>query len=254
MEKLSGISFRFILRLPTEGKPKAFLRRAGKTPYVHIVANGESWLFLSAGEAEIVWTEAQKAGYELVAGDIAGDPTNDEIKGCLEKALCREEEPLHTRRKLTHSRKLLQRQGQDGQCNESKQKQGDCAGEEGNTGRISGEEHITWTSEVVMKPINEVAMELQREGWHIVWKSEVEALAIKDEALEAQRMGIVELMESLGVKLKKVGREYTGLCPFHDDRKPSLSVSREKGLWHCFGCGKGGDARKFIENWEALCC
>jgi DNA primase len=105
-----------------------------------------------------------------------------------------------------------------------------------------------------MKPINEVAMELQREGWHIVWKSEVEALAIKDEALEAQRMGIVELMESLGVKLKKVGREYTGLCPFHDDRKPSLSVSREKGLWHCFGCGKGGDARKFIENWEALCC
>jgi len=114
-----------------------------------------------------------------------------------------------------------------------------------------GKEPLTWDSEVVMKPIEEIARELEREGWHIFWESEVEAVAIKDRALESADLDIVELIEKLGVRLKKTGKEYAGLCPFHDDHNPSLSVNREKGLWHCFGCGRSGDVRKFVEEWQA---
>jgi len=52
--------------------------------------------------------------------------------------------------------------------------------------------------------------------------------------------------------LKKAGKEYIALCPFHGYTTPSLSVNKEKGLWHCFGCGRGGDTGKFIEEWEEL--
>ena len=108
----------------------------------------------------------------------------------------------------------------------------------------------TWDSEVVMKPVEEVARELESQGWTILWQSEVEALAIRGEA----PVDIVDLAENLGVKLKKIGKEYMGLCPFHNDHQPSLSVNHEKGLWYCFGCGKGGDAGKFIEEWQKHRC
>jgi len=110
---------------------------------------------------------------------------------------------------------------------------------------------LTWNSEVVMKPIEEIARELETEGWQILWKSEVEAIAVKNKMPGAKDMDIVELMGNLGIKLKKAGKEYVGLCPFHDDRNPSLSVNREKGIWHCFGCGRGGDVHRFIEEWQS---
>ncbi len=62
---------------------------------------------------------------------------------------------------------------------------------------------------------------------------------------------LVELFDKLGVKLKRVGKEYMGLCPFHDDRQPSLSVNRDKGVWHCFGYGRGGDVHNFLEEWQS---
>jgi len=252
LEKLKPLSFKLILRLPTWDKPTKLLRRLGKPSYVHIVANGESWLFLLEGQAEKVWAEAHKAGYELVAGDIAGSPTADEIRECLEEALCTEEEPLNSRRKVTHSKELLKRLSQKDDSDESKQ-QSDCnEGEDDIMKKAFSKEPLTWGSATVMKPISEVARELEGQGWQILWQSEVEALAIKGEAPGAQDADIVELLNMLGVKLKKVGREYMGLCPFHDDHKPSLSVNKEKCLWHCFGCGKGGDAHKFIEEWRAL--
>jgi DNA primase len=52
------------------------------------------------------------------------------------------------------------------------------------------------------------------------------------------------------VTLKKRGREYTGLCPFHPEKTPSFSLNAEKQVWHCYGCGAGGDLLKFVERYE----
>lgn len=55
------------------------------------------------------------------------------------------------------------------------------------------------------------------------------------------------------VSLKKTGRNWTGLCPFHPDKKsPSFSVSPEKGLFYCFGCGAGGDVFGFLRRIENI--
>lgn len=54
------------------------------------------------------------------------------------------------------------------------------------------------------------------------------------------------------VSLKKRGVNYTGLCPFHDEKKPSFSVSPTKGICKCFSCGKGGNAVHFIMEHEQL--
>ncbi|MCP4568515.1 MAG: DNA primase, partial [FCB group bacterium] len=52
---------------------------------------------------------------------------------------------------------------------------------------------------------------------------------------------LISLIESKGISLKKNGKGYLGLCPFHDDKNPSLSVNPSTNLWQCFGCGTGGD-------------
>lgn len=54
------------------------------------------------------------------------------------------------------------------------------------------------------------------------------------------------------VKLEKRGRNYIGLCPFHDEKTPSFSVSVEKQICHCFGCKKGGNVFQFIEQIEQI--
>lgn len=50
--------------------------------------------------------------------------------------------------------------------------------------------------------------------------------------------------------LKKKGKNFLGLCPFHQEKTPSFSVSPEKGVYHCFGCGKGGDVFNFVMEVE----
>ena len=52
------------------------------------------------------------------------------------------------------------------------------------------------------------------------------------------------------VKLKKSGRNYTGLCPFHNEKTPSFSVVPDKGFYHCFGCGAHGNALDFMMKHE----
>jgi len=47
-------------------------------------------------------------------------------------------------------------------------------------------------------------------------------------------------------RLVKRGREYTGLCPFHNEKSPSFTVNEEKGFFHCFGCGAHGDVIGFV--------
>src|SRR5947207_81605 len=62
-----------------------------------------------------------------------------------------------------------------------------------------------------------------------------------------QRVSLVNLI-ARKVKLTRRGREQTGLCPFHNERSPSFTVSDEKGFYHCFGCGAHGDIFDFVMN------
>ena len=74
---------------------------------------------------------------------------------------------------------------------------------------------------------------------------------IKDESVERVKaaMEIVPLVEET-VRLRKSGGGYTGLCPFHQERTPSFTVSPARGTFKCFGCGEGGDAITFVMKME----
>ena len=54
------------------------------------------------------------------------------------------------------------------------------------------------------------------------------------------------------VTLRKSGANYKGLCPFHEEKTPSFHVSPARGICHCFGCGKGGNAVSFIMEHEQM--
>lgn len=70
---------------------------------------------------------------------------------------------------------------------------------------------------------------------------------ISEEIIEKIKEGndIVDII-SESVKLKRVGRNYWGLCPFHSEKTPSFSVTRDKQIFKCFGCGEGGNVITFI--------
>ena len=64
----------------------------------------------------------------------------------------------------------------------------------------------------------------------------------------------VNLIEVVGehVVLRKSGANHTGLCPFHNERTPSFSVSEGKQLYHCYGCKRGGDLFAFVMELHSL--
>lgn len=64
----------------------------------------------------------------------------------------------------------------------------------------------------------------------------------------------IRVSEIVGQKvaLRRAGREFIGLCPFHKEKSPSFSVNDEKGFFHCFGCGAHGDAIGFVKDTESL--
>lgn len=67
-------------------------------------------------------------------------------------------------------------------------------------------------------------------------------------------LGRVDVVEVVGerVQLKKAGRNYSGLCPFHQEKTPSFTVSADKQFYHCFGCGANGNALRFLMEYEKL--
>jgi DNA primase len=74
---------------------------------------------------------------------------------------------------------------------------------------------------------------------------------IKDSSVEAVKSAaeILPLVEDT-VRLRKAGGTYKGLCPFHQERTPSFTVTPARGTFKCFGCGEGGDAIAFVEKIE----
>ncbi len=76
----------------------------------------------------------------------------------------------------------------------------------------------------------------------------------QDHSLTQQVLQAADIVDIVGryVSLRRAGREFKALCPFHDDKHPSMSVSPEKQIFKCFACGAGGDAIKFIQLRENL--
>jgi DNA primase len=76
---------------------------------------------------------------------------------------------------------------------------------------------------------------------------------IKDASVQAvlSAANIVDVVSGY-TSLRKRGATYSGLCPFHQEKTPSFTVSADKGLYYCFGCGEGGDIVRFVERMENL--
>lgn len=66
-----------------------------------------------------------------------------------------------------------------------------------------------------------------------------------------ERADILEVVSEV-VQLKKRGKNYFALCPFHHEKTPSFSVNPEMGIYHCFGCGRGGNVITFVMEYEKL--
>ncbi|MBW3667358.1 MAG: DNA primase [Actinobacteria bacterium] len=62
---------------------------------------------------------------------------------------------------------------------------------------------------------------------------------------------IVELVAEV-TQVKKSGRSYMAVCPFHQEKTPSMSIDRGRGLYHCFGCGEGGDVFNFVQETQGV--
>ncbi len=72
---------------------------------------------------------------------------------------------------------------------------------------------------------------------------------ILDQILD--RCDIVEVISGY-IPLKRAGRSYKALCPFHHEKSPSFIVNPDKGIFHCFGCGAGGNAFSFVMKYERV--
>lgn len=62
---------------------------------------------------------------------------------------------------------------------------------------------------------------------------------------------IVELISEV-TKVRRSGRTFMAICPFHEEKTPSMSIDRARGLYHCFGCGEGGDVFTFVERTQGV--
>lgn len=66
------------------------------------------------------------------------------------------------------------------------------------------------------------------------------------------RVNIIDVLDGRVQKLKRTGKNYSGLCPFHKEKTPSFTANQEKQFYYCFGCGAGGNALGFVMDYENL--
>ncbi|WP_286239863.1 DNA primase [Neptuniibacter halophilus] len=66
------------------------------------------------------------------------------------------------------------------------------------------------------------------------------------------RVNIIDVLDGRVQKLKRTGKNYSGLCPFHKEKTPSFTANQEKQFYYCFGCGAGGNALGFLMEYENL--
>src|SRR3546814_2592633 len=90
------------------------------------------------------------------------------------------------------------------------------------------------------------AYEVRISDWSSdVCSSDLRPMAFSPEFLDELRNRLtLSAVVGRRVKLVKRGREHSGLCPFHNEKTPSFTVSDDKGFYHCFGCGAHGRDRK----------
>ena len=76
---------------------------------------------------------------------------------------------------------------------------------------------------------------------------------IKEEIIERVRQ-TADILDVIGkyVDLKQKGNNYFGLCPFHNEKTGSFSVAPQKQIYHCFGCGSGGNVFSFLMNYQKV--
>jgi DNA primase len=67
-----------------------------------------------------------------------------------------------------------------------------------------------------------------------------------------RRNDLAEVVVEHGIELRRRGRTLFGLCPFHEERTASFGVSNDAGLFHCFGCGAGGDVIGFVARFHRI--
>ena len=77
---------------------------------------------------------------------------------------------------------------------------------------------------------------------------------LPDETVERIRreISVQRLAEARGIQLRRMGKNMMGLCPFHQDKNPSLSITPSTNKWHCLGCGKGGTAIDWVMHTEGV--
>ena len=90
-------------------------------------------------------------------------------------------------------------------------------------------------------------MILQMKNWSLLSQGFVTELRLNQSKIDeiASSLDIVEIISQY-TQLRKAGKNFMGRCPFHQEKTPSFSVSQEKGVYHCFGCGKSGNIFNFI--------
>ncbi len=113
---------------------------------------------------------------------------------------------------------------------------------------------------VIKKTLSNRLIDIIQEGFanylsnNIIWKKGRDKMVRYDNSLIEEIKANINIVDVISqyVVLKRQGRNYFGLCPFHNEKSPSFSVSESKQIFHCFGCGAGGDAIGFLKKIESI--